>query len=309
MRPKLLLAALGAGCLFLAACDFADLQGLERFSRDFHFSYNLAPTGRVVVETFNGSVEISGWDQDSIDISGTKYGPSQQEADDLKVNIDHTGDSVSIRVVRPFERRGNWGARFVLKVPRTALLDRITTSNGAIRTADGSGPARLKTSNGAISVNRLHGTLDAQTSNGPLDLTEIDGDVSAHTSNGKILAEGLNGSLEMSTSNGAIHAVILRPDRAVRVETSNGSVDVTLPDGFSRELRAHTNNSAITLRAPTSLSAHVMAHTSNSSIASDFDASMRGNISKNSMDATVGGGGALLDLVTSNGSITLARAN
>ncbi|HEV3198421.1 MAG TPA: DUF4097 family beta strand repeat-containing protein [Bryobacteraceae bacterium] len=307
MHPKLVLPALAAGLLCLTACDFTDLGDMERFNRDFHYSHTLSPNGRLLVETFNGSVEISGWDQNTVDISGTKYGPSQQAADDLKVNIDNGPDSVSIRVLRPSERRNNQGARFVIKVPRSAVLDRIITSNGAIRTADGSGPARFRTSNGPIHVTGLRGPLDAQSSNGPVELLNLDGDVVAHTSNGRIHAEHLNGTLEATTSNSGIHADISRADRPVRVETSNGPVDLTLPDGFNRDARVSTNNSSITLHLPAVVNAHVVARTSNSSISTDFDVRMQGEFSKNHMDATIGSGGALLDLSTSNGNIRLLK--
>jgi DUF4097 and DUF4098 domain-containing protein YvlB len=306
MRPKLLLPALVTGMLCLIACDFTDL-GEEPFNRDFHYSYSLGANGSLSVETFNGSVEISGWDQSTVDVSGTKYGPSQREADDLKVNIDNSRDSVSIRVLRPFERRNHQGARFVIKVPRGVLLDRITTSNGAIRTTDGSGPARLRTSNGPIRVAGLRGSLDAQTSNGVVELLDVDGDVVAHTSNGPIHAERLNGTLEATTSNSGVHADFTRSDRPIRVESSNGPVELTLPDGFSRDVRVNTNNSSITLHLPPDLNAHVMARTSNSSISTDFDVRMRGQFSKNQMDATIGSGGALLDLSTSNGKIRLLK--
>src|SRR5258708_2856196 len=56
MRPKLLLLALVAGLLWLTACDFTDLGDMERFNRDFHYSYALGANGRLSVETFNGSV-------------------------------------------------------------------------------------------------------------------------------------------------------------------------------------------------------------------------------------------------------------
>jgi DUF4097 and DUF4098 domain-containing protein YvlB len=307
MRPKLVLPALAAGLLCLTACDVVDLGDLERFNQDFHYSYALPATGKLSVETFNGSVEISGWDQNTVDISGTKYGPSQRAAEDLKVNIDTSPDSVSIRVSRPSERRNNQGARFVIKVPRAALLDRITTSNGAIRTVDGSGPARFRTSNGPIHVAGLRGSLDAQTSNGPVELVDVDGDAVAHTSNGRIHAERINGTLEASTSNSGVHADIKRADRPIRVETSNGPVELTLPDGFSRDVRVNTNNSGITLHLPTALNAHVVARTSNSSISTDFDIRMQGEFSKNHLDATIGSGGALLDLSTSNGNIRLLK--
>jgi len=307
MRPKFLLPVLAAGLLGLTACDVMDIGNFERFSRDFHYSYPLHAGGKLAVETFNGSVEISGWDQDTIDISGTKYGPTQEAADDLKVNIENSPDSVAIRVVRPIERRNNQGARFVIKIPRAALMDRITTSNGAIRTSDGSGPARLRTSNGQIQVTGLHGSLDAQTSNGAVELLDVEGDVVAHTSNGRIRAERLNGTLEATTNNGSVHADITRADRPVRVETSNGPVELTLPENYSRDVRVSTNNGAITLRLPPALNAHVMARTSNSSITTDFEVRMQGDFNKNHMDATIGSGGPLIDLSTSNGNIRLLK--
>ncbi len=307
MRAKPLLIALTANFLCLTACDFVDFGDMERFNRDFHYSYSLRADGRVVVETFNGSIEISGWDQNTVDISGTKYGPTERAADDLKVDIDHSPGSISIRVLRPSERRNNQGARFVIKIPRGALLDRITTSNAAIRTVDGSGPARFRTSNGPIHVTGLGGLLDAQTSNSPVELIDVEGDVLAHTSNAPIHVERLKGALEATTSNSGVQAGLTSPDRAVRVETSNGPVDLTLPEGFSREVRVNTNNSGITLHLPSSMNARVMARTSNSSISTDFDVRMQGEFSKNHLDATIGSGGPLLDLNTSNGSVRLLR--
>jgi len=158
MRAKLLLPILAAALLCLAACDFEDFGGFDRYRQDFHYTYPLKSGGRLSVETFNGSVEVSGWDQETVDISGAKYAATQEAADALKVAIDNSPDSVSIRVTRPSDRRGNMGARFVIKIPRAAYVDRIFTSNGAIRTLDGSGPARLRTSNAEIRVEALRGS-------------------------------------------------------------------------------------------------------------------------------------------------------
>lgn len=307
MRTLRLLPVLTAGLLCLTACDFDDIADHERFSSDFHFSHPLQSGGRLTLETFNGSIEVSAWDQNTVDISGTKYGPSQQAADDLPVSIDHTADAVNIRVVRPVERRNHQGARFVIKVPRTAVLDRLVTSNGGIRTIDGVGPGRFKTSNGTINVQGLKGSLDAVTSNGAVELFDIDGDVVAHTSNGRVRAERLRGTLEATSSNGSITADIVRTDRSVRVETSNSSVDLSLPPEYARDVRASTSNGGITVRLPATTNARVIARTSNSRITSDFDLQLRGEIAKNRVDATIGSGGPLIDLNTSNGNIRLAK--
>ena len=307
MQHKLLLPAVAAASFFFAACDIEDFSG-ERFSRDFHFSFPLKPNGRLTVESFNGSIEISAWDQDSVDISGTKYGNTQERADGLRIETANTPDSVSVRAIRPSERHSNQGARFVVKVPRSTLLDRISTSNASIRTMDGAGPARLRTSNGSIRVQNLRGYLDAQTSNASVDLIDVDGDAIAHTSNGHVHAEDVRGGFDAKTSNAGVNARIVPGSRSIRVETSNGGVELTLPEGISNDARVHTSNSGITVRLPAAAKGRIVARTSNSSISSDFDLRMRGEVGKNHIDGEIGsGGGPLIDLETSNGRIRLTR--
>jgi hypothetical protein len=131
--------------------------------------------------------------------------------------------------------------------------------------------------------------------------------VVAHSSNGRIRAENLHGSLDADTSNSSVTAIIDRVDRPVRVETRNGSIDLTLPGGFTGGVRAHTNNSGITLRLADPVNARVTARTSNSGVTSDFEARMRGELRKNEIDGEIGNGGMLLDLSTSNGAIRLLR--
>lgn len=306
MRSKLFPFALAGALLCLTACDIEDFGGFERYSRDVHYSYPLQPGGRVSVETFNGSVEISTWDQNTVDISGTKTGRTEDAVDSLKISVDNAPDSVAVRAVRPSERRNNLGARFVIKVPRNSVLERIVTSNAPIRVRDGVGPARLRTSNGSVRAEDFRGTLDVQTSNGPIDLVSLDGDITAHSSNGHIHAEEVSGSLDATTSNNGITASFERLKGDVHAETSNGPIELTLPDRFS-DVRAHTNNSSITVHLPPEPNAHVIASTSNSSITSDFDVQVRGEIRKNHIDATLGAGGPTLDLNTSNGGIRLMK--
>jgi DUF4097 and DUF4098 domain-containing protein YvlB len=225
----------------------------------------------------------------------------------MKVDVDHVPDSVSVRAERQYEWRGNHGVRFSIKAPRGTILDRIVTSNGSIHISDASGPARLKSSNGSIRVENFHGGVEAQTSNSAIDLDQVDGDAVAHSSNGRVRAEGVRGSLDVDTSNSSVTADVERVDRPVRVDTRNGSIDLTLPAGFTGGVRAHTNNSSITLRLTDPVNARVSARTSNSGITSDFDAHMRGEIRKSEIDGEIGSGGMLLDLTTSNGAIRLLR--
>jgi Toastrack DUF4097 len=275
-----------AGLLVLAGCDWEDFGSSTQYSTDFHYSYPLKSGGRISLENFNGSVEIAGWDQETVDINGAKYGATPEARDAIKIDVSSSPDSVTIRTIRPSERR-NVGARYVLRVPRRAQLDRVTTSNGAMRVNDFGGPARLKTSNGSLKVFNLTGNLDAGTSNGAVELENIKGDCTVKTSNGRVKAHGVHGAFDASTSNGSVDAALdeLRPG-GVRVGTSNGG---------------------ITVRLARDVNARLMARTSNASISTDFDLTTRGQTDKHHLEGTIGSGGPVLDLSTSNGSIHVVR--
>jgi hypothetical protein len=292
----------------LLGCDLEDL-GVARYSKDFHYTYPLQSGGKLSLETFNGSVEITGWDRDMVEIDGAKYGPSPEAADALRIDISDTPTAIEIQVNRPSDFRGNRGARFSVKMPRKAVLDRVVSSNGSIVVEGATGPTSLHTSNGSIRVENFDDNVDARTSNGQIELIDVGGEAIVSTSNGRIRVDDLKGSLDAHTSNSSIIASVAgaHPSRSLRLETSNGAVDLTLPVGFDRSVRANTSNAPITLRMPDGINAHVFARTNNSSISSDFEMRVQGVVNKNNLDAAMGTGGPLLDLSTTNGPIRLRR--
>jgi|SRR5579863_194987 len=307
MRRRLVLLAPALLCL--AGCDFEDLGSSERYTADFHYSYPLKSGGRLSVENFNGSIEIASWDQGSVDISGVKYAGTPELRDAIKIDVVNAADSIHVRTVRPSERHGNMGAKYVIKVPRKIELEHITSSNGTIRVNDIEGPAHLRSSNGGIHAIKMQGNLDAQTSNGGIEVMDLEGSAVLRTSNGRVRAEGVRGSLEADTSNGGITVHLAQADtgRPVKLDTSNGSIDLTMDNNNRNDVYASTNNAGITVRMPASIAARLRAHTSNGSISSDFEVKAQGEISKHRLEGTIGEGGPVLDLSTSNGSIHLEK--
>ncbi len=294
-------------CL-LAGCEDWDVAGLtDRYREDFHFSYPLNAGASVEVDNSNGAVEISGWDKNTVDIDGTKYAGSEDRLRAVRVDISHSSNSISIRTFLPVGWHGNAGARYTIHVPRHVELENIATSNGPVRIDNIEGTVRLKTSNGNVHVSGIRGMLDAHSSNGTLEVADVTGDATLHTSNGAIRADVHKGAFEATTSNGSITARLIETDsHPVRLESSNGRIDLTMD--AAREVHAGTSNSSITVRLPSSAGANVRAHTTNSSIDSDFDVSVHGGmISKHRLEGTIGSGGPLLDLGTSNGSIKILR--
>jgi len=308
MQRRWFVSLVAAGTLLLTGCDIGEWGDATRYKEDFHQSHPLKAGGRLYVETFNGSIEVAAWDQETADISGTKYASTQEGLDSLKIDIVATGDSVRIRTIRPSERRGSMGANFIIKVPRKTTLERLESSNGGVRVTDVEGNTRLRTSNWGVNLTHVRGDVEATTSNGGIELNDVQGRAILRTSNGGIHADDVRGLFDASTSNAGVHAVIreVEAGRTVKAHTSNGGIELTL-DRVESDVEASTSNAPVTVRLPASITANVKARTSNASIHSDFDVTARGEISKNHLEGTIGGGGRLLDLSTSNGPIRLTK--
>ncbi len=124
----------GLSILMLAGCEDFDIGGIsDRYREDFHFSYPLNAGATVQLENSNGSVEIVGWDKNTIEIDGTKFASSEDRLRDMKIDVQSSQNSVYIRTIPPMPRMGNYGARYVIHVPRRVELQNVISSNGAIR--------------------------------------------------------------------------------------------------------------------------------------------------------------------------------
>lgn len=313
MRNRLPTYFLPAALLLLSGCGIEGLEGFgnsQKFQQDFHHTYNLTPGGRLSIENTNGSIEIIGWEKNSVDISGTKYAATEELMNEIKVDIAASPSEIRVRTVPPTGRRGNLGARYMIRVPFRTVLDRIESSNGSVRAENVEGPARLHTSNGSVKAFKLRGELEVVTSNGSVEATDTEGNANVRTSNGSVTVENLRGTLEASTSNGRIRARVaqVEPGKPLRASTSNGSIELTLDSFKDNDVRASTSNGSITVRLPASLNARLRAGTSNSTVTSDFDVLVKGGThSKTRLDGNVGNGGALIDLTSTNGSIKILK--
>jgi DUF4097 and DUF4098 domain-containing protein YvlB len=302
-----------ATSLFLTGCIDFDLGSSDRFQEDFHYSWDLQPNGRVIAEGFNGKIEVVGWDENKVDITGTKFGSTERLRDSIKIETHDSPGEVEVRAIRPSASRGNSGVRMTIRVPRQAVVDRVTSSNGSINVDKVGDVRHLKTSNGSIHVGNATGELDARTSNSSIDIDRFSGSVSLHTSNGRIRAEDLIGSCQAETSNGSINITMREsPTAPIRLETSNGSIDLALAQIPKGDVRAQSSNGSITVRLPANTSARLNADTSNSSITTEFEVASTFSGEKTKRDhliGTIGSGGPTLDLQTRNGHIRILKSS
>ena len=305
------LFTIAAAALFLAGCDEWEMGDWDRYKEDFQYSYQVNPNVRMYLENRNGGVEIMGWERNEVQITGTKHASSDATLRALKIDVVASADSVRIRTAGPSGHRGSWGARYVMRVPRGAVLDNIESSNGGIRVESLTTGGRLRTSNGGLKIYRVGGPVEATTSNAGVEIADVSGAVVVRTSNGSVRADNVRGALDATTSNAAVNVTLSETEtqRPVRLVTSNGGVTLTMNQFRDNDVHVSTSNSSITLRLPSNVRASLKANTSNSSIDTDFEVMVRaGELRKSSLEGTIGGGGGpILDLTTSNGGIRVLR--
>ncbi|MDZ7639657.1 MAG: DUF4097 family beta strand repeat-containing protein [Bryobacterales bacterium] len=295
--------------LGLTSCDIDGFDTMSKVTEDFSHSYPLSDGATIEVFTKNGSVEILGWEKDTVEIRGTKYARSREELDRVKVDIAASPASLVIRSVFPDSRASGKGVRYVIRAPFKARVTTVDSSNGHIRVEEMAKVAKLDTSNGSITVRRSEGPLVADTSNGSIQISDTKGDLRLDSSNGRIEAEDVVGTVSADTSNGSIRVSLAEPapGETLRFDTSNGSIEVTMKRYAANPMILDSSNGSITLRIPENINAMIAAETSNGGIQTDFPITVSGKITKNSLNTQLGSGGPAIKLDTTNSSVRLLR--
>ena len=303
MRPFVPLA-----CLMLSLPLSADIWGSsDRYKEDFSYDFKLPAGGHVEVESFNGTVEVIGWDSDSVQIRGTKHASRQEMLKEITIDAKNSPTDVRVRALHP-SPNCNCGVTMTVKVPRKTKLDNVTTSNASLRVESIDGRARVRTSNGGVRLYDLNGDVEATTSNGGIEAEKVTGQAVLRTSNGRIRGDSFHGGLEAVTNNSSIDVTVSEADpaRPIILSSSNGGVTLNLLTWKGNEIRATTSNASVNLFLPASINARLKASTSNGSIHTDYEVTSS-NFSKTSLDGRIGQGGAPITAQTSNGNIRIAK--
>ncbi len=136
-------------------------------------------------------------------------------------------------------------------------------------------------------------------------------DLGMETVNGGINVDGVSGAMKLETVNGGIH--LAQVAGRIKGETVNGGVHVELSgakwDGEG--LDVETVNGGVTLALPDSYNATIKANTTHGGVNSDFPGAKitkgQWGAGPNTLELTVGSGGAPIRLETVNGGLRVQR--
>jgi DUF4097 and DUF4098 domain-containing protein YvlB len=211
---------------------------------------------RLGVKSENGGIEVTGEDRGDVQIEARVEAWASSEADAKKiltqVTIETSGDRV--RDDGPHFHLGNsgYGVNYRLRVPRQLAVD-------------------LNSNNGGIDIAHLEGEIRFGTTNGGVGLEDLAGDVKGST---------VNGGLDITLSGKSWRG------RGLNAETTNGGVNLRIPDHYAAHLETGTVNGGISL---------------------NFPITIQGDI-KNRLSTDLNGGGPTIHAETTNGGVQIDRA-
>jgi hypothetical protein len=128
----------------------------------------------------------------------------------------------------------------------------------------------------------------------------------AMTTNGAVHCVKLESVVEAATTNGDVE---VSTSEWASAKTTNGGVRVSMGNAkWSGELEEETTNGSVDVTLPASAEFKVDAGTTNGGISTAFPISVQGRFNSKSLSGTVGGGGRDLKLATTNGGIELKKS-
>lgn len=219
-----------------------------------------AADGQVDVVNIAGSVEVIGWSNNSVKVTGT-LGDKVEE-----LILERNGDRVLVKVKVPRNSHGKIASELLIQIPEMSSLD-VSAVSADIDVEGVAGEQSLQTVSGDIETETGEHDIAAESVSGDI---EIDGDgkdaeTSAGTVSGDITLSDLAGAVEAGTVSGDVtidgvsfdrasaesvngdirFKAALRTDGKLVVETVNGDVDIEFTDDVSAQFDIETFNGDI----------------------------------------------------------------
>ncbi len=167
------------------------------------------------------------------------------------------------------------------------------TTNGEIRLADLQGELDVETTNGKVQTHRTAGPLTLKSTNGQMEVTDHQGDATLKSTNGKLRIDNVTGALEAETNNGAVtaHGAF----KGLKIESTNGAIEVssTIVDG---DWDIKTSNGKLEIKLPQKGDYRIEGEGNDGGIKTDLPLS----IQEDSVKGTVGDGKHTIKLYTND---------
>lgn len=296
------------------------------------FDRTLKVTGAVEMEvaTGAGSISLRTGDTSTVQIHAkirvnTDWRVDRMEAEEKVRRLEshppivQDGNTIRIGRIDDEELRRNVSISYEIVTPVETRL-RSETGSGS-QTIEGiRGPLDASTGSGSLKISSIGAAVNASTGSGSIELNGVQGSVHASTGSGHIHGCGIAGGVTAHTGSGGVELEQTAAGND-EIETGSGSIEVRGVRGGLRvrtgsggitaqgeptaEWRLHTASGTVTLRLPQEAKFDLHAHTSSGHIHTNHPVTLEGTISPREIRGKVRGGGYLVDVSTSSGSVQI----
>src|SRR6266446_3749869 len=194
-------------------------------TKEFNQTYPLQPGGSFELQNVNGTVEVEGWDRDTIEIRAVKTAKHRESDLELvSIDVDAKPSAVSVSTRYPQNEGVEVAVEYKVHVPHCAHVEHLGTVNGTLR------------------VSGIEAVEDLRTVNGNIEVYEGGGSVHAHTTNGNVHLELLhvqdkNGAVAETTNGSVLLAVPADTQADLETRCLNGNFSSELPVAFESTLK------------------------------------------------------------------------
>ncbi len=257
------------------------------------------PRGRVEVSNVAGRVEIEGWEQHEVAVTGT-LGKGVKG-----VRFERHGGTVEVEVMH--DSRFKWfrdqgEARLVIRVPLASDVEVECVS------AD----VRATGLTGDLEVGVVSGDVVVDVGSKAIDLASVSGDLEVRSTRGSVEAGSVSGRIRVRLETGEFEAGTVSGDIDARVDTlrKGGAESLSGDLSFDGDLAAagrlklDTKSGDIEVRLPPQVSAEVELEVFSGDVESDFGSP---GAEPGDWNLTLGAAGARLEASTFSGDIELRR--
>ena len=244
----------------LIAITLSFLLVMPVMAEEVDETLDAAPDGQVDISNIAGSITVTGWSRDAVEVTGT-LGRNVEE-----LIFERKKDKVTVKVKVP--RHGGRGidSDLHINVPQNSSID-VSAVSADIDVTDVLGEQRLHTVSGDVSTESAGNDVEAESVSGDVEVdgdksdtetnaSTVSGDVTLFRVSGTVSAESVTGRVivdEGSFSRADLNVVNgellfqagLRKGGKLSAETVNGAVDVELVGDVSAKIDVSTVNGRI----------------------------------------------------------------
>jgi len=194
------------------------LMSATAVAEDINQRIDAASDGVVSISNISGSVEVSGWSRNEVEVTGTL-------GDDVEELIfERDGNEIEITVRAPKRNGHDITSDLVIKVPEKSDIE-IATVSADVDIQNVQGAQELQTVSGDVDSEAFSADIEIETVSGDIELQGDDNEARTRLESvsGDVEAQNLAGEISTNSVNGDVTLVNSSFDR-VRLETVNGDI-------------------------------------------------------------------------------------